>query len=109
MPPWLSVQIGQTAVFSADDRMIGGAPPWDFYKLYRNPAKQFLNIIAISGENVKLVKIGAIFLTDLWKSSKAAELRGFFDTSPQILHIPANRNRKIFCDGIQNAQIVQTV
>jgi len=45
--------------------MIGGAPPWEFYKLYRNPAKQFLNIIAISGENVKLVKIGAIFLTNL--------------------------------------------
>jgi len=36
-------------------------------------------------------------------------LRGFFDTLPQILHIPANRNRKIFYDGIQNTQIVQTV
>ena len=89
--------------------MIGGAPPWEFYKLYRNPAKQFLNIIAISGENVKLVKIGAIFLTNLWKSSKAAKLRGFSNALPQILHIPANRNRKIFYDGIQNTQIVQTV
>ena len=72
------MQIGQTAVFSADDRMIGGAPPWEFYKLYRNPAKQFLNIIAISGENVKLVKIGAIFFDRFVKIVKSGGIAWFF-------------------------------
>lgn len=97
------MQIGQTAVFSADDRMIGGAPPWEFYKLYRNPAKQFLNIIAISDENVKLVKIGAIFLT-VMKRSQAVQLRNYIKkVQPQAFMMITNSSEIIgkgFCNTI---------
>ncbi|MFR0949946.1 MAG: hypothetical protein ACLSFT_04980 [Ruminococcus callidus] len=80
--------------FFADDRMIGGAPP-EFYKLYRNPAKQFLNIIAISDENVKLVKIGRFF-DRFVKIVKSGEIAWFFDISHRSCTCLQTETEKFF-------------
>ena len=79
----------------------------EFYKLYRNPAKQFLNIIAISGENVKRVKIRGGFLFILWNSEKTAKLRGFSGAFPQFLHTFTDLAAKKFYGNTWKLQIVQ--